>query len=119
MICNQLKILAVGLMMLLAAPVHGGGFPDLLCGANPCLTNCVGKYCCDDYCGKLPPAISPKTCFQCDDYCRKSAPCSEPVKCFGRDDYCRKAFQLCCPSKCDFQCHPKRHNVKASPPAAD
>lgn len=105
---NPLHLLAVlcTLVGLLTTSASAGGFTHLLCVSEPCLPNCVGKYCCDDYCSKCAPQVCPKLCFQCDDYCRKPIPCARPIKCFGCDDYCGKPFQLCCPPKCDFKCYP-------------
>lgn len=73
----------------------------------PWWPDCIGKYCCDDYCVKPLPAVCPVKCFCCDDYCPKPLPCIYPVKCFVCDDYCPKPLPcFICPKCNDYKCVP-------------
>ena len=52
--------------------------------------DCVGKWCCDDYCGKKEPCVCAPLRFCCDDYRPKQEPCVGASLNFCCDDYCRK-----------------------------
>ena len=80
--------------------------------------DCIGKYCCDDYCPKSLPPACPPTCFACDDYCSKLLPCIFPVKRFCPDDYCRKCPpKICCPPAPGLSCGTKGCRHCYEPPA--
>jgi hypothetical protein len=75
-----------------------------------CWPSCVGKFCCDDYCGKpLPCAVAVK-CFDCPDYCAKPLPCPPSGKMgFCCDDFCPKPFPpVCRVSAKNLSCIPNR-----------
>lgn len=76
----------------------GGGVPD-----------CVGKWCCPDYCPKTEPCVCVPLNFCCDDYCPKQEPCVCVPLNFCRDDYCPK----CPPKACS---PPLCENLKCGPP---
>lgn len=58
--------------------------------------DCVGRWCCDDYCPKKAPCVCVPLCFTCDDYCKKCEPCTNV--CFGSccDNYCKKCPPVVC-----------------------
>jgi hypothetical protein len=70
--------------------------------------DCVGKWCCDDYCPKKEPCVCAPLAFCCDDYCPKKEPCVCTPLNFCCDDYCRKCLpKVCFPPLCDYlQCRP-------------
>ena len=71
--------------------------------------DCVGCYCCDDYCRKPLPWACPVCKFCCDDYCRKPLPCAYPLCKFCCDDYCRKCLPpVCGPPAGHLKCGPPR-----------
>ena len=70
--------------------------------------DCIGCYCCDDYCRKPLPCSCAVAACCCDDYCRKPLPKSCPVAACCCDDYCRK----CLPPICG---RPSSH-LKCGPP---
>lgn len=71
----------------------------------PSVPDCVGKWCCDDYCSKAQPCIQTPLRLCCDDYCRKILPCLKIPLCFGCDDYCRKCTPPICSPQCtELQC---------------
>ena len=94
-------------MIWIESPATAG---SLLPKALHCWPDCVGKFCCDDYCPKPPPCAKRVKCFRCPDYCSKYAPCPISVKRGGCPDYCRKPVPcLTCPPPCiDLQCLPSK-----------
>jgi hypothetical protein len=70
--------------------------------------DCVGKWCCPDYCPKQEPCVCVPLRFGCDDYCSKKEPCVCAPLAFCCDDYCAKCPpQVCSPLLCEFlKCSP-------------
>lgn len=80
-------------------------------GHSKCWPDCVGKFCCDDYCAKPLPCLPVgKMGFACDDYCRQPLPCPPFGKTgFCCDDYCRKPQPPpCFAGGKDLHCIPNR-----------
>ena len=75
---------------------------------GPCVPDCIGKWCRDDYCPKKEPCVCVPLRFQCDDYCAKKQPCVCPKLCFTCDNYCKKCLpKVCSPPRCDvLKCGP-------------
>ena len=94
---------------LCCSPAMAG---DLLRGLVGCgVPDCVGKWCCDDYCPKQEPCVCVPLNFCCDDYCQKQEPCVCVPLNFCCDDYCPKCPpRACSPSLCE--------NLKCGPPRA-
>jgi hypothetical protein len=88
-------------------PIEAGDFWSRLLPAKCRPIDCVGGYCCDDYCPKSPPCIVGPCGFCCDDYCPKPPPCIVGPCGFCCDDYCPKCPPtLCCPPAPGLQCGP-------------
>jgi hypothetical protein len=69
-------------------------------GCKVDVPDCIGKYCCDDYCGKPLPSTRGVCCFGCNDYCGKPLPSARGVCCFGCNDSCKKCLpQVTCPQR--------------------
>jgi hypothetical protein len=84
---------------------------DLLHSLIGCgVPDCVGKWCCDDYCGKKEPCVCVPLSFCCDDYCPKKEPCVCVPLNFCCDDYCPKCPpKACSPPLCEnLKCNPPR-----------
>ena len=75
-----------------------------------CVPDCVGKWCCPDYCPKDEPCFCKSIKYCCDDYCPKQEPCvCAPLR-FCCDDYCPK----CPPAPCG---HTSCESLKCGPPS--
>lgn len=97
-------ILFIGI--LYSSPTLAGDhLQSLLSDAVP---DCIGKWCCPDYCPKQEPCVGVPLRFCCDDYCPKKAPCVCVPLAFCCDDYCAK----CPPRVCS---PPLREFLKCSP----
>jgi hypothetical protein len=66
------------------------------CLGGCAVPDCVGKWCCPDYCPKPEPCVHVPLCCCCDDYCPKQEPCVCVPLMFCCDDYCPK----CPPAAC-------------------
>ena len=103
---KQFVLLAV---CCVCSPVVAGDHLHLLRGLfdKPCLPDCVGGWCCDDYCGKKAPCVETCLSFCPDDYCAKKEPCVIAPLCFGCDDYCAKCLPpVCFPIRQNLRCAP-------------
>jgi hypothetical protein len=93
---------------VLCSPTAAG---ELSCGfAGYRLPDCVGKWCCPDYCRKPEPCVCAPLGRCCDDYCPKRAPCvCVPLE-FCCDNYCPKCPpSSCTPAVCEsLTCGPPR-----------
>ena len=76
----MMRLLPLTLLILAcstATLASGGVF-----GCKVDVPDCIGKYCCDDYCGKPLPSTRGVCCFGCNDYCGKPLPSARGVCCF-------------------------------------
>ena len=81
------------------SPAFGNDLLHGLLGA--CVPDCIGKWCCDDYCPKKQPHICVSIDSCCDDYCSKKEPCVCAPLDFCCDDYLRKCLpRVCSPPMC-------------------
>lgn len=90
---SRMILLLVGLAMTSAS----AGDPSTNCLFKiPNRVDCIGSWCCDDYCSKKEPCVCAPLCFTCDDYRKKCEPYTNA--CLGSccDDYCKK----CPPQVC-------------------
>lgn len=104
---NRLSLAIVLAGCLFCSPVMAGDglHPFVGCG----VPDCIGKWCCPDYCPKQPPCVCVPLDCCCDDYCPKRPPSvCVPLDCCCCDDYCRKRPpQACFPPLCRFlKCGP-------------
>ncbi len=109
----NLKKLIIVFVVATAAMSHANAFEplSLLHGHSKCWPDCVGKFCCDDYCAKPLPCLPlGKTRFDCDDYCRKPIPCQPAGKTTTFcDEYCRKPLPpVCYAGGKNLSCIPNR-----------
>lgn len=83
---------------------------SIFSGQTKCRPSCVGKFCCDDYCGKPLPCSVRAHCFECVDYCAKPLPCPPARKtAFCYDDFCPKPLPpICWTSAKNLRCVPSR-----------
>ena len=78
--------------------------------------DCIGKWCCPDYCQKPAPCVCVPFKATCDDYCAKPAPCVRATINFCCDDYCPKCPPPVCgqPVWAWLKCGPASCRHKAS-----
>lgn len=108
---NFRKLLIAG-MLTLVTLTHSRAFEplSLFTGHTKCWPSCVGKFCCDDYCGKPLPCAVAANCFECVDYCAKPLPCLPARKAaFCCNDFCPKPLPpIRCPNAKNLRCVPNR-----------
>ena len=107
---NKIRLVVfLASLLCLLTTASAGDFGHKLLGCP--VPDCIGKWCCDDYCPKNAPGACVPLCFRCDDYCPKKVPCvCAPLR-FGCDDYCKKRLpKVCSTPRC-------QSSLRCGPPA--
>jgi hypothetical protein len=112
---QQLRFVIVLASGLCCSPAFAGDSWHRLIGGS--VPDCVGKWCCDDYCGKREPCVCAPLSFCCDDYCPKKEPCVGAPLNFCCDDYrCKCLPRVCSPPLFEFlKCGPPKCSASCAP----
>ncbi|HAY79634.1 MAG TPA: hypothetical protein DCY79_07495 [Planctomycetaceae bacterium] len=112
-------ILLIAMSGVCTTPAVAG---DLLHAWHPArVCDCIGKWCCPDYCPKRAPCATAPCKTTCDNYCAKPAPGICATITLGCDDYCPK----CPPRPCRtplcawLKCRPAGAPQKTPPVVPD
>ena len=87
------------------SPALAGDHSHGILGKIGQVPDCVGKWCCDDYCQKNAPCVPVCLKFCPDNYCAKQEPCVCVPLCLRCDDYCAKCLPpICFPVCRELKC---------------